>query len=147
MCQCCIAREPQRTHLGHKENPGMRIKSDFWSYSFTPGNLADSVILRQIRVKKKSIYHTGSNYHLHENVNYIDYQSLVKQSKSITEPDSHPLNAGCCLRVECVCLYRPLTVNLYNSVSWLVSNHLKLLRMCFLELQITKIWNSLKLIK
>lgn len=83
MCQYCIARELQITHLGHKENTGMRIKSDL-SYSFTPGNLADSVILSQIHVKKKSIYHIGSNYHFHENVNYIYYQSLVKQSKSIT---------------------------------------------------------------
>lgn len=50
-------------------------------------NSVDAAILCQIHVIKKTVYHRENNYHFHSDVNYIYYQSEVKQSKSIMKPN------------------------------------------------------------
>lgn len=55
-----------------KISTGRGIKSYFKVIIFAR---LHSVILCQVSVTKKHIYHTGNNYHFHANVNYIYCQS------------------------------------------------------------------------
>lgn len=53
----------------------MGITSDFEVTIFSRVNSVEPTILCQIHAIKKSVYHTGTNYHFYSNVNYIYYQS------------------------------------------------------------------------